>query len=62
MEAVYGGHDVFMWLPSVYGKSLCYQALSLIMDFKLELVALALVLLALLTGYLTLSVRYSIYA
>ena len=38
MEAVYNGYDVFVWLLTGYEKSLCYQAVPLIMDFKLGLV------------------------
>ena len=38
MEAVYNGYDAFVWLPTGYGKGLCYQVLPFIMDFKLGLV------------------------
>ena len=38
MEAVYNGHDAFIWLPTRNGKSLCDQAVSLITDVKLWLV------------------------
>ena len=38
MRAVYEGSDVFMWLPTGYGKSLCYQALRFLKDYKKGLV------------------------
>ena len=34
IEAIYTGRNVFMWLPTGYGKSICYQALPFIMDCK----------------------------
>ena len=38
MEAIYDRHNAFMWLPTGYGKSLCFQALPFLMDFKRGLV------------------------
>lgn len=38
IRAVYDSRNVFVWLPTGFGKSLCYQALPFVMDFKLGLV------------------------
>ena len=38
MRAVYEGSDMFVWLPTGCGKSLCYQALPFLMDYKKGLV------------------------
>ena len=38
MEAMYKGRDVCVWLPTGFGKSLCYQALPFLIDYKRGLV------------------------
>ena len=39
VSAVYKGRDVFVWLPTGFGKSLCYEVLPFVMDCKLGRVA-----------------------
>ena len=36
IQAVYEGKDVFVWLPTGYGKSVCYECLPLLYDMKLD--------------------------
>ena len=35
IEAVYDGKDVFVWLPTGYGMSICYTTLPFALDYKL---------------------------
>ena len=36
IESVYGGRDVFVSLPTGFGKSICYQMLPFVFDSKLD--------------------------
>ena len=38
VKAVYEGKDVFVWLQTGFGKSLCYQILPFVLDHKLGLI------------------------
>ena len=38
MKTILDGHDVFVWLPTGYSKSLYHHALPFHMVFKLDLV------------------------
>ena len=35
IKHIYEGKDVFTWLPTGFGKSICYQAVPFLMDNKL---------------------------
>ena len=37
MKAIYKRRDVFVWLSTGYRKSLCYQSIPFVMDYKLGL-------------------------
>ena len=32
VKSVYEGKDVFLWLPTGFGKSLCYEVLPFVFD------------------------------
>ena len=36
LKAIYDGDDVFLWLPTGYGKSICNQAMTFLNDHKLK--------------------------
>ena len=36
LRAVYNLHDAFLWLPTGFGKSICYECLPFMFDYKLD--------------------------
>lgn len=36
IRAIYQGRDVFVWLPTGFGKSFCYEAIPFVLDWKLK--------------------------
>ena len=36
VKAIYEGNDVILWLPTGFGKSMCYEVLPFVFDDKLE--------------------------
>ena len=36
IKSVYDGKDVFLWLPTGFGKSLCYEVLPFVLGHKLN--------------------------
>ena len=38
IHAICSGSDVFVWLPTGFGKSVCFQTLPFVFDFKRSIV------------------------
>ena len=36
IRSVYDGNDVFLWLPTGFGKSVCYEVLPFLFDYKMR--------------------------
>ena len=53
LEAVYQGNSVFVWLPTGFGKSICYQALPFVIEYKKGQRGSTLLLLAMTTCFVS---------